>query len=327
MSSRSPVLVSLDPVIAGSRDVRTRPDRIAACADWMAYEGFGPPASPFPLPWGTTDEETIDFLLVGNCINFAYTDFDTRVTFETEYAGRTWSDSDAMLVSIRRAIEEGIPFLDGDYLATVTRADLEQVFRGSTEMPMLDERTRIFNDVGRVLAESYGGRFHRFTASCAPRLYAGGDGLLERLVSEFPRFDDVSTYNSARPRFYKLAQLALWMTYASLHDGNRFPIEDIDQMTAFADYIVPVALRVMGILEYSPELETAIHTREEIPAGSPQEIEIRAHSLYATDLLRAELNTRRPADRQLITPQVDARLWTHFHTTHWPHHLTRTTMY
>ena len=327
MSSRSPVLDSLDPVIAESRDVRTRPDRNVACADWMAYEGFGPPASPFPLPWGTTDEETINFLLAGSCINFAYTDFDTRVTFETGYAGRTWSDSDAMLVSICRAVEDGVPFLDGDYLATVTRVDLEQVFRGTTEMPMLEERARILNEVGRVLAESYGGRFHRFTASCAPRLYAGGDGLLERLVSQFPRFDDVSSYGSARPQFFKLAQLALWMTYGSLHDGNRFPIEDIDRMTAFADYIVPVALRVMGILEYSAELETAINAREEIPAGSPREIELRAHGLYATDLLRAELNARRPADRQLITPQVDARLWTHFRTTHWPHHLTRTTMY
>lgn len=327
MSSRSALLTSLEPVIEASRDVRTDLDAIEACASWMAYEGFGPPTSPFPLPWGTTDEETIDFLLVGNCINFAYTDFDTGIVFETEYAGRNWSDSDAMLVSIRRALEEGVPFLDGSYLASVTRKDLERVFRGTTEMPMLDERVRIFNEVGRVLAESYEGRFHRFTTSCAPRLYDGGNGLLERLVVEFPRFDDVSAYGSARPQFFKLAQLALWMTYASLHEQNRFPIEDIDVMTAFADYIVPVALRVMGILEYSAELEAAIDARQEIPADSAWEVEIRAHSLHACDLLREEINRRRPAERQLITPQVDARLWTHFHTTHWPHHMTRTTMY
>lgn len=327
MSSRSPILDSSLPVIEASQDVRTNHDAVSACADWMAYEGFGPPTSPFPIPWGTTAEETIDFLLVGNCINFAYTDFDTGTVFETDYAGRTWSDSDAMLVSIRRAVEEGVPFLDGDYLASVTRDDLERVFRGRTEMPMVDERVQIFNDVGRVLAESYGGRFHRFTASCAPRLYDGGNGLLERLVSEFPRFDDVSAYGSARPQFFKLAQLALWMTYASLHEGNRFPIDDLGSMTAFADYIVPVALRVMGILEYSPELEAAIEARDELGAGSTWEVEIRAHTLHACDELRAALNARRPADRQLITPQVDARLWTHFHTTHWPHHLTRTTMY
>jgi hypothetical protein len=29
----------------------------------------------------------------------------------------------------------------------------------------------------------------------------------------------------------------------------------------------------------------------------------------------------------VIDPQIDARLWTHFHTTSWPHHLIRTTMY
>jgi len=327
MSSRSPVLVSLDKVIAGARDVQTHHDAIAAGADWMAYEGFGAPISPFPMPWGASDDDIIDFLFVGGCVNFAYTDFDTRVVFETEYDGRTWSDSDAMLVSIRRAIESGIPFLDGNYLATVTRAELEKVFHGSTEMPMLDERVHIFNDVGRVLAEGYEGRFHNFTASCAPRLYAAGDGLLERLVTEFPRFDDVSSYGDARPQFYKLGQLALWMMYASLDAGRRFPIADMDQMTAFADYIVPVALRVMGILEYSPQLEAAIDARQELPADSAWEVEIRAHTLYATDLLCTELNKRRPADRQLITPQVDARLWTHFHTTHWPHHLTRTTMY
>lgn len=327
MSSRSPILASSDPVIAASRDVRTDAAAISSCADWMAYEGFGPPTSPFPIPWGTTPDETIDFLLVGNCINFAYTDFDTGTVFQTEYAGRTWSDSDAMLVSIRRAVEEGVPFLDGDYLATVTRDDLAQVFRGMTEMPMLDERVRIFNEVGRALAASHQGRFHRFVATCSPRLYDGGSGLLERLVVDFPRFDDVAEYGSARPQFFKLAQLALWMTYASLHDSGEFPIEDLDCMTAFADYIVPVALRVMGILEYSPQLEAAIAAREEIPAGSAWEVEIRAHTLHACDQLRHELNRRRPADRQLITPQVDARLWTHFHTTHWPHHLTRTTMY
>lgn len=327
MTPSSPVLASLEPVIEASRDVRTDEAAVRACAEWMSYEGFGPPTSPFPLVWGTSDEETIDFLLVGNCINFAYTDFETGTVFQTDYAGRRWSDSDAMLVSIRRAVEDGVPFLDGDYLASVTRDDLERVFRGSTSMPMLEERVRIFNDVGRVLAESYQGRFHRFTASCAPRLYDGGNGLLERLVAEFPRFDDVSEYGSARPQFFKLAQLALWMTYASLVDGVRFPIEDIEEMTAFADYIVPVALRVMGVLKYSPELEAAIEGRQEIRAGSAWEVEIRAHTLHACDLLRSELNRRRPSDLRLITPQVDARLWTHFHTTHWPHHLTRTTMY
>ena len=39
------------------------------------------------------------------------------------------------------------------------------------------------------------------------------------------------------------------------------------------------------------------------------------------------MNKLRPKDLQIINPQIDARLWTHYHTTWWPHHLTKTIMY
>jgi len=56
-------------------------------------------------------------------------------------------------------------------------------------------------------------------------------------------------------------------------------------------------------------------------------VEIRAHTIHATDLLTAEINRLRPEDRQVIVPQVDYRLWSHYHRSFRPHHLTRTTMY
>ena len=49
--------------------------------------------------------------------------------------------------------------------------------------------------------------------------------------------------------------------------------------------------------------------------------------LYATALLTEDINALRPPELQVIMPQVDARLWLNYHTTHWPHHLTRTIMY
>jgi len=98
-------------------------------------------------------------------------------------------------------------------------------------------------------------------------------------------------------------------------------------MTAFADYIVPVALRLLGITSYSADLERAINTYKMIPPDSAREVEIRAHCIYATALLTEEINNLRPKDQQIIIPQIDARLWTHYHTTFWPHHLTKTIMY
>jgi hypothetical protein len=224
-------------------------------------------------------------------------------------------------------MDNGIPILDGQFLAGVTRPEMERIFAANIELPMLDEKTEIWHQVGAVLAENYDGRFHNFVKSCPARLYDNGAGLIDRMVKEFPRFNDVSPYDGATIKLYKLPQLGTWFIHSALRKSGQFPITDVDKMTAFADYIVPVALRLLGILGYSPELEHAINTYAMVPRDSRQEVEIRAHCIYATALLCEEINKLRPKDQQTIIPQIDARLWTHYHTTWWPHHLTRTIMY
>ena len=151
--------------------------------------------------------------------------------------------------------------------------------------------------------------------------------IVDRLIAEFPRFNDTSPYRGHQIHFHKLAQLTYWGLFSGFRGRGNFPIDDIGSMTAFADYIVPVALRVMDILVYAPELEEKINGGVLIPRDSDEEIEIRAHTLYATALLTEEINKRRPAELQVIIPQVDARLWTHYHKNFSPHHLTRTIMY
>jgi hypothetical protein len=260
-------------------------------------------------------------------VDTAFTDFSTHVKFGVDYAGRHWSDSDGLFACMKRAMDNGIPILDGKFLAGVTRSEMERIFAANIELPMLDEKMEIWHQVGAVLAEKYRGRFHNFVKSCPPRIYDNGAGLIDRMVKEFPRFNDVSPYDGATIKIYKLPQLGTWFVYSALRKSGQFPLADVDKMTAFADYIVPVALRLLGIMSYSPELEHAINTYQMIPRDSRQEVEIRAHCIYASALLCEEVNSRRPKDQQIIIPQIDARLWTHYHTTWWPHHLTRTIMY
>lgn len=323
----SPVLESVVPVIEASRDVRTNVEAIVAHAEWMAYEEL--PLPEFVLPFGIGDdpEEAIDFILVSNTINFAFSDFRTGVKFEAEWRGRRWSDSEAMFACLKRALEEGTPVLDGRYLSGVTRSDLARIFRGNIEMPMLEERAALLRETGQTLVARYGGRFRNFVRGGPARVYGDGRGLLERLIEEFPRYRDVSDYDGHTVQIHKLGQLGLWVLHATLSPAGAFRLEDAPTLTAFADYIVPVALRVMRIFEYSPGLEAAIRDRRMIARDTAPEVEIRAHTIYATALLREEINLRRPPERQVIIPQVDARLWTHYHATHWPHHLTRTIMY
>ena len=323
----SPVLDSLRPVIEHSRDVHTHVDKIAEVAGWMAYEDL--PMPELAVPYGLAKDPVVamDFIMVSTTIDSAFTDFKTHVKFEVDYEGQLRSDSDAMVACLKRAMDSGIPILDGKFLAALTRPQMEKIFAGNIEMPMLDEKLQNFREVGKVLAEHYDGYFHNFIKSCPPQLYDNGKGLVDRLVTEFPRFNDVSEYDGHEIKFYKLAQLGFWGIYSGLRSANTLPLADIGKMTAFADYIIPVGLRLLGITSYSASLEHAINTYQLIPRDSPQEIEIRAHSLYATALLAEEINKIRPADQQIIIPQIDARLWSHYHTTFWPHHLTKTIMY
>lgn len=323
----SPVLESVLPVIERSRHVRTCAEKIIEQARALAAEELPMPQFALPFGFGNDYATIAEFLMVAGLIDFAFTDFSTRVKFEAEYGGHTWSDAQGMFACLKRALDEGTPVLDGAWMAQATRAELQNIFRGNIEMPMLEERAEIFREAGQVLSAKYGGRFRNFLAAGPPRVYAQGRGLLERMVREFPRFRDVSRYDGHEVKFYKLAQLSLWTLHSTLSASGAFRLEDPETLTAFADYVLPMALRVMGIFEYSPALAAAIDSGREILRDSEEEIELRAHTLYATALLAEEVNLLRPPQQRVIIPQIDAHLWMRFHASEHPHHLTRTTMY
>jgi putative queuosine salvage protein len=320
-----PVLDSVLPVVHASRDVSVDLDRLAEHAGWLAYEELPPPAFLLPFPLDLSRDEIVDFVLTATSINFAFTDFETRVRWEVEDGGRVYADADGLHFCLWRALGEGVPVLDGAWLASVSESDLRRLFSGgNSELQLLAERARILREVGSALVERHDGRFANVLGS-RTRLYDDGDGFLEILVRDFPRFADVASYNGETVRFWKLAQLAVWILEATLPDGAGFG--DLDRLTAFADYIVPAALRVLGITQYSDALEAAVREGRLIDAGSPWEVEIRAHTIYACDELARRINELRPPDLRVIVPQVDARLWVPFHRTHYPHHLTRTIYY
>jgi len=96
------VLDSIAIVIERSRDVRTHIDRIRDVASWMAYEELPMPDYALPLASGENDPDWImDFLLTGASADTAFTDFSSHVKFAVNYAGRDWSDSDALFACVK----------------------------------------------------------------------------------------------------------------------------------------------------------------------------------------------------------------------------------
>ena len=233
-----------------------------------------------------------------------------------------------MFTQINEALASGIKLYDGEVLSSLDMDKLNKIFSGNIEMPMMGERLKILNEVGEKLSSEYKGDWINFINQGPKKLYSNGEGLIERLITEFPRFDDKTILEDGHEvHFYKLAQLAFWGIHGELSGAGHFVVEDMHKMSAFADYIVPVALEVMKIITYSETLNNKIMNGQLIERDSQEEVEIRAVSLHTTAKLTEEVNKRRPLDKQIIIPQLDYRLWKQYHATHRPHHLTVTTMY
>ena len=125
----------------------------------MGYEDLAMPEYPVPSGVKSTDpNDVVDLILVANSIDTAFTDFKTHVKFQVDYEGQRTSDSDAMFACLNRAMHNGVPILDGRFLAKVTRSEFEKILAGNIEMPMLDEKLGVLYQVGSVLADKYGGR-------------------------------------------------------------------------------------------------------------------------------------------------------------------------
>jgi len=95
----------------------------------------------------------------------------------------------------------------------------------------------------------------------------------------------------------------------------------MDALTAFADYKLPQILREHGVLHYSPQLAADVNTRTIIAAGSPQEIEIRAGTVQASELLAEKLGMPAFKVDWLLWNQAQGMKMQH------PYHLTRTIYY
>ena len=99
----------------------------------------------------------------------------------------------------------------------------------------------------------------------------------------------------------------MWAAYGKQSDPSHpCSFYDISMLTMFADYRVPQILRSMGILTYSPTLASAIDGYMELPWGGEQEVELRAQTVVAVDMLQQELKLK---GLDLLVLECDWLLW------------------
>jgi len=157
------------------------------------------------------------------------------------------------------------------------------------------------NDLGRLVTERFEGRF--------VRLVEEAEESAERLVqilAGMPFYRDVQRYGDLDVPFYKRAQLTVADLSLAFDGSGSGRFRDLDQLTIFADNLVPHVLRMDGILEYDLGLLARIDQEELIEAGSAEEIEIRACAVAAVERIRGEV-ARDGAN--VTSMNLDYRLW------------------
>lgn len=279
------VLRSTRPVIEAARSVAIDVGAVERTAGLLAGARLAPPEWEEGLHFRDGSWRTAAWVLVLDALNFCFwsqTPERWRIAYRGEVSDGYW----ALVAALRRATDAGIPLWDADWLLSASDTELIALFTpaepGEVEIPLLSNRIANLREVGRGMREQ---PFAETIARCNGSAVA----LVESVVRRYPSFDDVVTVAGQEVRFLKRAQILVADLHGAFGGEGLGAFSDLDQLTAFADYKVPQVLRRFGVLRYSPELEAALQAYELIPAGSDWEIEIRAGTIWACELIRQAL--------------------------------------
>lgn len=199
-----------------------------------------------------------------------------------------------------RAIAEGVPILDANYLGGITTDQGEKFFRGCTgvPIPLFSERVENLREAGKVLKTKYDGKF----VNVLEEANYDAIQIVNTICKNFPSFRDNVVYKGEKIYFLKRAQIcAQDFSYLSKKHKD-LTIKNVGLLTAFADYKVPQMLRKYGGISYKKKLAYAIDTYTLIPMGSRQEVEIRSATIWCIELLRQKL-------KKYTAAQIDNALW------------------
>ncbi len=185
--------------------------------------------------------------------------------------------------SLKERFETQGPLTAAD-LCVLTSSDCRSNFGQVSDGGPVDELMGLFaqalNDLGRFLASRFGGRF------VGPVEAAGHSAeRLVKLLTEMLFFRDTARYADFTVPFYKRAQLTVADLALALGKEGLGRFDDLDRLTIFADNLVPHVLRCDGILHYDDSLAARVDQGDLIPAGSPEEVEIRACAVHAVELI------------------------------------------
>jgi hypothetical protein len=289
-----------------------------ALAETLATSPKPPPIDPAHHYIGEP-RETVAFILTLDAINFGSGYFP--------YLKKRQGCSGYLTIAtaLKEHFENQGPW-GASQLASLTSEDCARCLGQDLAVPEVAELMGLFaralGELGAFLTEHFDGE------PSGPVVGAQHSAAhLVGILSQMPLYRDVSEYSGFEVPFYKRAQLTA-ADLAAVFKGEGYgAFADLDQLTIFADNLVPHVLRREGVLVYEDALAAHIDTEQRLEAGSPEEVEIRAGAVHAVECCVAWL---RDAGVTTSAAELDLALWTRGQRPEfkaYPRHRTRTTNY
>jgi Potential Queuosine, Q, salvage protein family len=275
-----------------ARNVRIERDQIPLYAVSLTLPARLAPAASAalpgrdPHPGGAARERLAAFWLTLDAINFGSGWFPTL----RKRQGR--SGYYTIATGLRERFDE-----HGPWSATeLTQLDRNAVARTLGQDPdheLMALFAASLRDLGTHVVNGFDGSFAKVVDTAGRSAVA-----LATTLGEWRSFADSSAYDELTVPFLKRAQIAA----ADLARAGAAEFTDIDQLTMFADNLVPHVLRIDGILGFDHQLVERIESGELIDHGSREEVEIRACAVHAVELIVA-------ARPRTCAAEIDELLW------------------
>ena len=320
----------MNEVLETTRHVKERSQQVTidkqALADFskkLIEDGIEIPPWDYDYHFFDGGHKTVAYLLILDSINFCFWPKPGADKWEVQYKSETLSGYYALAASLKKAIESGVPITKSHYLAEITLGKLRQILGGNGELQLMETRAHNLNELGAFLIAKYSGEANRLVEAAENSAL----NLVGLLVENLPSFRDKAEYYGTKIYFYKRAQIFAADLYAAFAGKDWGNFKDMDKLTAFADYKLPQVLRHVGVLRYERALEHKVDNGIFLEAGSPEEIEIRANTIWAVELIRQELTQM---GKKLRAFEIDWILWNLGQESQFkakPYHRTKTIFY
>ncbi len=294
---RSRVRDLSEKLVSNARFVYVDKTRINEVAEAMKDFEFVLPTWDSPLFYLQSDdfEEMCKFYLIFNSINYCYFNYGSD-RFEDFPDEKRIAGSNLVTLRLTENWDE---LKDPTFL---TRVDenylLSELFTASRPISLVKERVKALREIGKFLNENMEHEDLFFKVFCRYRQDAY---ITSQAIPTFlPTWSDP---------FYKRAQFFVSQVCGRFQNRDDLPIkkESLDNITVFADYRLPQTLIGMGIIRGSGRLLSRLAKNKEIESGSCKELELRAATVVAGDLLVDALNKDR--EGKLTTLHISHMLW------------------